>query len=844
MPRQTELFEGSYAREVIDVPVTQELGESFMAYSLSVITARAIPDVRDGLKPVQRRILHAMADMGMRPDRPHRKCAGVVGDTMGKYHPHGDGAIYDALTRMGQSFGRNITLVDPHGNFGSLDDPPAAYRYTECRLTEAAMEMLGEIDEDTVEFRPTFDGERQEPLYLPARLPNLLVNGTSGIAVGMATNMAPHNLGEVYEAIRIVMTKRRPKPTVADLMEVLPGPDFPSGGVVVDDGLAEAYATGRGTVRLRATAEVVDLTRARQGIVVTELPYLVGPERVVGRIQELMRNGKLPLVTDVKNTSDRHTGLRIEIELRPGANGRAVLTELYRVTPMEDSFGINNVVLVDGVPTTVGLIELCQHYIDHRLDVVRRRTAFRLDKAQRRLHLVEGLLVALDAIDLVVSIIRSSQDAGEARDRLMAELSLSEVQAVHILDMQLRRLTALAKLELEAEAEELRGRIAEFEKILASDKRQRTIVLSELEELVAVHGFERRSRIVRPDQLDDVTLQEAAAEEAATRVEEPCVVSLSTSGVVGREPVEWPRPATFGRHDVLRQRVATTTHSQLAALTSRGRVFPVSVDACAEVTGRTRGTPVSDLVALDRGEAVVALVAPGRTGGEDPPPIMGTTANGVVKRLAVADVVSTGPGRPVIKLKPGDSVVAAFPAPDGTDVVLVASNAQVLRCAAANVPVQGPGAGGVAGMKLADGSTVRTLRRLLSHARLHRGRGGGGGRQLDRAHGERRPHRQGHRRGRAPDQGPGHGRVPHHQVPDREAAGVGLRRAGAGAARRRRIRGRPRAARPLARAGHPAPHRTRPHLQGHEAALARHRHRTVVIAAPPLRGPASLASSP
>ncbi len=711
MPRQTELFEGGYAREVIEVPVTKELGESFMAYSLSVITSRAIPDVRDGLKPVQRRFLHAMADMGMRPDRPHRKCANVVGETMGKYHPHGDGAIYDALVRMGQSFGRNITLVDPHGNFGSLDDPPAAYRYTECRLTEAAMEMLSEIDEDTVEFRSTFDGERAEPLYLPARLPNLLVNGTSGIAVGMATNMAPHNLGEVFEAIKLVMTQRRPKPTTAELMAVLPGPDFPSGGVVVDDGLAEAYETGRGTVRMRATAEIVDLTRARQGIVVTELPYLVGPERVVSRIQELMRNGKLPLVTDVKNTSDRHTGLRIEIELRPGANAKAVLTELYRVTPMEDTFGINNVVLVDGNPRTVGLYELCQHYIDHRLDVVRRRTEHRLEKARRRLHLVEGLLIALDAIDLVVSIIRSSEDAAEARDRLMEQLSLSEVQAVHILDMQLRRLTALAKLELEAEAGELRGRIDDFEKILGSDRRQRTIVLNELEEMVGNYGFERRSRIVTPDHLDDVTLEEAEAEVAASRVEEPCVVALSTSGMIGQEPVSGPRSATPGRHDVIAQRVATTTHSRLAAVTSRGRVFPVSVSTVPEVTGRSRGVALSELVPLDKGETVLTLVAAGSAGSSDSPddgapPVLLVTAQGVMKRVAVGDLLALGAGKPAIKLKPNDRVVAATTAPDGSELIAVASNAQALRCETAAVPVQGPGAGGVGGMKLADGATV------------------------------------------------------------------------------------------------------------------------------------------
>ena len=706
MPRQTELFEGGYAREVIEVPVTKELGESFMAYSLSVITSRAIPDVRDGLKPVQRRILHAMADMGMRPDRPHRKCANVVGETMGKYHPHGDGAIYDALVRMGQSFGRNITLVDPHGNFGSLDDPPAAYRYTECRLTEAAMEMLAEIDEETVEFRPTFDGERSEPTYLPARLPNLLVNGTSGIAVGMATNMAPHNLVEVFEAIKLVMTKRRPKPTTAELMAALPGPDFPSGGVIVDDGLAEAYETGRGSVRVRATAEVVDLTRARQGIVVTELPYLVGPERVVGRIQELMRNGKLPLVTDVKNTSDRHTGLRIEIELRPGANARAVLTELYRLTPMEDTFGINNVVLVDGTPRTLGLYDLCQHYIDHRLDVVRRRTEFRLEKARRRLHLVEGLLIALDAIDLVVSIIRSSEDAAEARDRLMAELSLTEVQAVHILDMQLRRLTALAKLELEAEAGELRGRIDDFEKILASDRRQRTIVLSELEEMVGNYGTERRSRIVSPDALDDVTLEEAEAEEAASRTEEPCVVALSTTGMIGQEPVSGPRPATPGRQDVIAQRVATTTHSRLAAVTSRGRVFPLSVATIPEVTGRSRGVALGELVPLDKGEEVLTLVAAGAGPDGDAPPVLLVTAQGVMKRVAATDLLGVTAGRVAIKLKPQDRVVAATLAADGTDVVAVGSNAQVLRCEAASVPVQGPGAGGVAGMKLSDGAVV------------------------------------------------------------------------------------------------------------------------------------------
>ncbi len=706
MPRQTQLFDGDFAQEIIEVPVSTELGDSFLAYSLSVITARAIPDVRDGLKPVQRRILHAMSDMGLRPDRPHRKCAGVVGETMGKYHPHGDGSIYDALTKMGQNFSRNVTLVDPHGNFGSLDDPPAAYRYTECRLTEAAVDMLAEIDEDTVEMRSTFDGEREEPVYLPARLPNLLVNGTSGIAVGMATNMPGHNLTEICEAIKLVLTQRRPKPTVEELMALVPGPDFPSGGIVVDDDIAEAYRTGRGSFRIRSRVEIVDLTRARQGLVVTELPYQVGPERVVARIQELVRNAKMPMVTDIKNTSDRHTGLRIEIELRPGANARAVLTELYRQTPLEETFGVNNVVLVDGNPTTVGLFELCHHYVEHRLEVVRRRTQYRLDKARRRLHLVEGLLIALDAIDLVVSIIRSSQDVAEAKARLIDELSLSDVQSVHILDMQLRRLTALAKLELQGEADELATMITDFEKILGSEQRQRTIVSKELDELVEAYGAPRRSTIIDPDHLDDVTLEEVAAVAAANRTDDPCVVALSQSGMLGQEPIEGPKPATFGRHDVLVQRVATTTHSQIWALTSRGKVLPTTVEAIADVSGRSRGTAASELFALDKGESLCVLVTAPRPGGEEPPPLLLVTAQGSMKRIAVDELVGTPAGKVAMKLKPGDTIVSAFPAPDGVDLIAVASNAQAMRCDAGTVPIQGRGAGGVTGMKLADSSTV------------------------------------------------------------------------------------------------------------------------------------------
>jgi DNA gyrase subunit A len=705
----------AFARQIIDVPVSTEMNESFAAYALSVITARAIPDVRDGLKPVQRRILFSMAQNGLRPDRPHRKCAGVVGDTMGKYHPHGDGSIYEALVRMGQDFSRQITLVDPHGNFGTLDDGPAAYRYTECRLSEAGMDLLAEIDEDTVDFRPTFDGERDEPNYLPARLPNLLVNGTSGIAVGMATNMPSHNLAEVYEVMKLVMGKRRPKPTVAELMAALPGPDFPSGGTVIDDGLAEAYATGRGSFRIRATAEVVDITKARQGIVVTELPYLVGPERVVSRIQELVASGKLVGIERANDLSDRKTGLHLMIELKPGVNGRAMLTELYRLTPLEESFGVNNVVLVDGTPTTVGLQQLCELYIEHRLDVIVRRTNYRLAKARDRLHILEGLLIALDQIDLVVSIIRSSQDPAEAKDRLMSELTLSDVQATHILDMQLRRLTALEKQKLIDEADGLRTQIAEYEQLLGSEQRRRTLVLKELGEVVERFAVPRRTRIIAADQVDDVSL-EAMLEDPEVG-DEPCVIALSASGLVGREPPEGPKPAAFARHDVLVARVPTSTHARVFAVTSRGRVLQTTAAAIGEVSGRSRGIAVAEAFATEKGESVLTIVAEPRpapihddllTTGDaaEAPPLLLVTAGGVMKRVTVDEVAGTAHTRTIIKLKPGDAVVAAFPAPDGTEVIAVSSNAQALRTDAGAVSVQGRGASGVAGMKLTEGATV------------------------------------------------------------------------------------------------------------------------------------------
>ena len=689
MTSQGELL--PFAREVVDVAVDDELGESFLAYSLSVITSRAIPDVRDGLKPVQRRILYSMQQMGLRPDRPHRKCAHVVGDVMAKFHPHGDSAIYDTLVRLGQDFSRPVTLIDPQGNFGSLDDPPAAYRYTECRLTPAALDVLGEIDEETVEWRPTYDGETQEPAYLPGLLPNLLVNGTSGIAVGMATNMATHNLVEIFEAIKLVMKKRRPRPTIDELLKLVPGPDFPSGGIVIDDGIRDAYETGRGTIRIRAKAEIIDVTRSRKGIEITELPYLVGPERVVAKVKELLNNGKIDGISDIKNLSDRTSGLRLLIECKTGVKPELLVEKLYRLTPLEETFGINNVVLVNGVPTTLGLYDLCRHYIEHRLDVVIRRTEYRLREAEKRLHLVEGLLIAIDNIDEVIAIIRSSKDTPEARTRLMERLGLSEIQAEYVLELRLRRLTALAYDELVAEKQELLITIKDLKKILGSEQRQRTIVINELGEIVEKYGAPRKTVIIGSDDLPDLSeLQNQAVIELP---DTPCVISLSASGLIGREPQGTSKSYSPSRHDVVSAVVVTTLREPVLAITSGGKLVRAAAADLAEVGGRSRGKPANESFTADRGESLITVT--GTTGG----PLLIVTALGMAKRLDRAALAEVRHGRPVINLAKNDRVVAAMEIlPSDDDAVFISSDAQALRTPLDGISLQGPAAKGVAGL--------------------------------------------------------------------------------------------------------------------------------------------------
>jgi len=691
MVTQGELI--PFAREVIDVPVDNELGESFLAYSLSVITSRAIPDVRDGLKPVQRRILYSMQEMGLRPERPHRKCAHVVGDVMAKYHPHGDSAIYDTLVRLGQDFARPVTLIDPQGNFGSLDDPPAAYRYTECRLTPAALDLLAEIGEETVEWRSTYDGETVEPAYLPGLLPNLLVNGTSGIAVGMATNMAPHNLREVYEAIKLVMTKRRPRPTIDELLEVIPGPDFPSGGIVIDTGIRDAYETGRGTVRIRAKAEIVAVTRARKAIEITELPYLVGPERVITKIKELVNKGRLDGISDVTNLTDRKLGLRLVIEFKTGVDPKAMLEKLYRLTPLEETFGINNVVLVNGVPTTVGLYELCHHYVEHRLDVVVRRTEYRLRKAEERLHIVEGLLIAIDHIDEVVAIIRSSSNTEQARNRLMERLELSRTQADFVLELRLRRLTALAYDELTEEKAELITTIAKLQKILGSEQRRRTIVLNELGRVVDDYGTERSTRIIAEQDLP--TLQAADSGSSADDAPDTaCVVTLSTTGVLGREPQGSSKSYTPSRNDVLSAAITTSLQQQVLAITAKGKLLTVTARELSEVGGRSRGKPAGESFGADRGDEVLTVVP---TTGQ---PLVFITTSGRIKRIEREVLADMRSGRVVMGLDGNDKIIAIDEVEPSATVVLVSSDGQVLRTPVEAINTQGPTAKGVAGMSL------------------------------------------------------------------------------------------------------------------------------------------------
>ncbi|WP_131738998.1 DNA gyrase/topoisomerase IV subunit A [Actinomadura roseirufa] len=694
-----------FEENIIDVDVSEEMRGSYLEYAYSVIYQRALPDARDGLKPVQRRILYSMNEMGLRPDRGHVKCARVVGEVMGKLHPHGDSAIYDAMVRMAQPWAMRMPLVDGHGNFGSLggDDLPAAMRYTEARMSREAMLMVTSIDEDTVEFRPNYDGQETEPEVLPAAFPNLLVNGASGIAVGMATNMAPHNLGEVIAAARHLID--HPDAGLEELMRFVPGPDLPTGGMIVGlDGIRDAYERGRGTFRTRATTSIENVTPRRKGIIVSELPYAVGPERVKAKIKELVNAKKLQGIADLKDLTDRNVGLRLVIEVKNGFNPEAVLNDLYRLTPMEETFGINNVALVDGQPRTLGLRDMLQVYVDHRIDVVRRRSLDRRRRREERLHLVDGLLVALLNIDEVIQVIRQSDDSAQAKQRLMQIFELSEIQSQYILDTPLRRLTRFDRLELEKEKEQLDKEIARLTAILESERKLRGLVSKELGEVATEFATPRRTALL------EAPGQTAVAAVPLEVADDPCTVLMSSTGLLARTGHAEPLPDSGPRapHDVLVSVVPTTARAQIGAVTSLGRVIRVDVldlpalPPSASPPSLAGGAPVTEYVDLAADETVVGVAALSDSGGG----LALGTAQGVVKRV-VPDFPANRDEFEVIGLKEGDRVVGAVQLlSEDQHLVFITGDAQLLHFAASNVRPQGRAAGGMAGIKLAEGARV------------------------------------------------------------------------------------------------------------------------------------------
>ncbi|MCF6522771.1 DNA topoisomerase (ATP-hydrolyzing) subunit A [Streptomyces sp. JJ36] len=697
-----------FEERILDIDVVDEMQGSFLEYAYSVIYSRALPDARDGLKPVHRRILYQMHAMGLRPDRSYVKCARVVGEVMGKLHPHGDSAIYDALVRMAQSFSMRVPLVDGHGNFGSLgnDDPPAAMRYTECRSAPAAGLMVESIDEDTVDFTPNYDGSEQEPGALPSAYPNLLVNGASGIAVGMATNMPPHNLSEVIAAARHLI--KHPGADLETLMRHVPGPDLPTGGRIVGlEGVKDAYATGRGSFKIRATARVEQVTARRKGLVVTELPFAVGPEKVISKIKDLVNAKKLQGIADVKDLTDREHGLRLVIEIKNGFHPEAVLEQLYKLTPMEESFGINNVALVDGQPLTLGLKELLEVYVDHRFEVVRRRSEFRRGKRRDRLHLVEGLLVALLDIDEVIRIIRASENAAAAKESLMARFDLSDVQTQYILDTPLRRLTRFDRLELESERDRLREEIEELTRILESDRELRKLVSSELAAVAKKYGTPRRTEL----------LDSAAVPVAAVPLEvsdDPCRVLLSSTGLLARTAVgdaAFDASAKRAKHDVVVSAVPATTRGEVGAVTSAGRLLRIPVvdlpqlPETAAAPSLAGGAAVSEFLTLEPDESLVCLT----TLDESSPGLALGTEQGVVKRV-VPDYPAHKEELEVITLREGDRIAGAVELRTGEeDLVFITSEAQLLRYPASQVRAQGRAAGGMAGVKLGPEGKVLTF---------------------------------------------------------------------------------------------------------------------------------------
>jgi DNA gyrase subunit A len=685
------------------IDITTEMEDSFLEYAMSVIVSRALPDVRDGLKPVHRRILYAMYDGGMRPGTPFRKASRVVGDVVGWYHPHAPESVYDAMVRLGQDFALRAPLIEPQGNFGTVDDPPAAMRYVEARMARLAAHLLDGINEDTVEWVDNYSGERQEPVVLPARFPNLLVNGSTGIAVGMATNIPPHNLTEVIDAV--VHALAHPDATVEDLSEFVKGPDFPTGAYIVGvNGIKDALATGRGSVKMRAVTDVEETSRKRAAIVATEIPYQVSRDRIMEKAADLVRNKTVTGIADLRDESDRD-GTRLVFELKKDANPQVVLNQLFKGTQMEENFSVNQVALVDGVPRTLNLAEMVHYYIDHQLEVIERRSRYRLEQALARAHIVEGLLIALDNIDEVVEIIKASEDVGAAREALMERFDLSEVQATHILDMPLRRLTALETGKLREEHEQLRELIADLEGLLASEEKRRVLIGAELVEIRDKFGNNRRTRII-PD-TGDASLEDLIADEeivvtvsAAGYVKSVLANTYRTQGRGGRGV----RGAALREDDVVEHVLHTSAHAYLLFFTNRGKVYRVRAHEIPRKDRSAKGVVIHSVLPMEADETVQAVID--TRDYETHRFLVMFTKNGQVKKSKFVDYDSRNQVLVAIKLQDDDEVVAVRATSGDDDLMMFTKNGQGIRFAEKGARPMGRASQGVRGIKLREGDEV------------------------------------------------------------------------------------------------------------------------------------------
>jgi DNA gyrase subunit A len=695
------------AGRIEPIGLEDEIQRSYLDYAMSVIVGRALPDVRDGLKPVHRRILWSMLESGLGPDRPYRKCAAAVGEVLKKYHPHGDQSVYDALVRMAQDFSLRAPLIQGQGNFGSVDgDPPAAMRYTESRLSPMAMEMLRDIDAETVDFVPNYDGYEQEPTVLPSRFPNLLVNGAGGIAVGMATNVPPHNLGEVIDAVAYYLD--HPDATTEELRKYVKGPDFPTGAVIMgSQGISDAYETGRGSIKVRAVSHIEEGTQGRSKIVVTELPYQVNKARVAEKIAELANAGKLKDIADIKDESNRE-GMRLVVYTKRGANPHVVLNQLYRHTQLQENFGVIMLALVDGVPRTLSLAEVIGYYVDHQVDVVTRRTQYELKKAEERDHIVQGLLVALQNLDEVIKIIRGSKDAEEARKKLMTKFKLSEIQANHILDMPLRRLTRLAREELEAEHEELLAKIRHLRALLKDPKKIRSLIKEELREIRDKHANDRRTQLKADE--GDLDAEDLIAEENV-------VITVTRAGYVKRQPIDAFRRqgrggkgvigANLKEEDVIKHVFTTTTHHWMLFFTSRGKVYRVKIHQIPEAGRTARGTYAANLVGVSGDERVNAVIDLKEYG--EGRYLLFATRKGMVKKTALPEYDSPRTGLAAINLKQDDELVDVLLTDGKDDVLLVSRKGQAIRFKESLVRPMGRQTAGVIGMRLGEDDEVIEL---------------------------------------------------------------------------------------------------------------------------------------